>query len=244
MPGTCFRMSARLAMPWVSSIISMHQDLALGGERPDVGLAVVFLLGQAPVAHRGGRAVAADAGGLVERRGREARIAARRDRVAGLVDGGDVRPQHAVDAEVERLLGEPLIVLAAIGRDAHHRRHRRGERAALHERAAIEHVLHAVAQRPRVPEIVLHLVDDAVEFRRAHRDGRLDLGLGERGEGGLAFLPGADDTIQTRKFGHVSPPDAGLAFCAQNIGSNAPPVQSESSRRLLPQCAATDAQGV
>ncbi len=175
-----------------------HQNLAMGGERPDIGLAVVFLLGQAPVAHRGGRAVAADAGGLVERRRGEARIAARRHRVAGLVDGRDVRPQHAVDAEVERLLGEPLVVLAAIGRDAHHRRHRGGERGALHQRAAVEHVLHAVAQRPRVPEIVLHLVDDAVELRRAHRDGGLDLGLRERGEGRLALLPGADDTIQTR----------------------------------------------
>ena len=100
-------------------------------ERPDVGARIIFLLGEAPVAHRRGRAVAADAGGLVERRRLEPRIAAGRDRVAGLVDGGDVRPQHAVDAEIERLLGEPLVVLAAIRRDAHHRRHRGRKRAAL-----------------------------------------------------------------------------------------------------------------
>src|SRR5262249_2667545 len=80
------------------------------------------------------------------------------------------------------------------------------------------------------PEIVLHLVDDAVEFRRAHRDGRLDLALGERGKGRLALFPGADDTIQTRKFGHSLPPEAGVfEFCAQTIGSNAPLAQSESS---------------
>ena len=41
-----------------------HQHLALGIERPDAGLLVVLLLGQAPVARAGVRAVAANAGRL------------------------------------------------------------------------------------------------------------------------------------------------------------------------------------
>ena len=117
-------------------------------------------------------------------------------------------------------------MLAAVRRDAHHRGHGRRERAALHDLAAIEHVLHGVAQRPRVPEIVLHLVDDAVELRRAHRDGGLDLGLGEGREGGLALLPGADHIVQTRQLGHFSPPDARpqLALRARRTyGSKAAP---------------------
>ena len=109
---------------------------------------------------------------------------------------------------VERLLGEPLVVLAAVRRNAHHRSHGRRKRAALGDLAAIEHELHGVAQRPRVPEIVLHLVDDAVELRRAHGNGGLDLRLGEAREGRLARLQGADHIVQTRKLGHYSSPKA------------------------------------
>ena len=43
------------------------ENLALRIERPDVGLLIILLLAEAPVARRRGRAVAADAGGLVER---------------------------------------------------------------------------------------------------------------------------------------------------------------------------------
>ena len=64
------------------------------------------------------------------------------------------------------------------------------------------------AQRPRIPEIVLHLVDHAVELGRAHGDRGLDLGLGEGREGGLAGLEGADHIVQTRKLGHYSPRNA------------------------------------
>src|SRR5258708_37368446 len=52
------------------------QDFALWIERPYVGLGVVVLLGEPPIAHRGGWTVAADAGGLVERRRFQPRIAA------------------------------------------------------------------------------------------------------------------------------------------------------------------------
>ena len=111
-----------------------HQDdenLALGIERPDVGALVILLLGDAPVAHRRGRAVAADAGRLVERLVLQPRIAAGGDRVIGLLDIADMRPDDAVGAEIEHLLGLELRLLAAVRRNAHERRHGRRERARL-----------------------------------------------------------------------------------------------------------------
>ena len=102
-----------------------REDLAVRIERPHVGLRVILLLRQAPVAHRAVRAVAADAGRLVVLRGLEPRIAARRDRVVGLLDGRDVRKHDAVAAEIERLLRLPLRLLDAVHRHAHHRRHGR-----------------------------------------------------------------------------------------------------------------------
>ncbi len=63
------------------------EDLALGIERPHIGAVVVFLLGEAPIAHGLGGAVAADAGRMIERRLLQAGIAAGRDRVLGFLDG-------------------------------------------------------------------------------------------------------------------------------------------------------------
>jgi hypothetical protein len=52
--------------------------------------------------------------------------------------------------------------------------------------AAVEHVLQAIPQRPDVPRIVLHLVDDAVVLGRGHRDRGLGIGLAKRREVRLA----------------------------------------------------------
>ena len=195
MPGTFFRMSGRFWMPTRVLHHQDHEDLALGIERPDVGAIVIILLAEPPVAHRLGRAVAAHAGGLVERRGLQARIAAGGDRVIGLVDGRDVRPHDAVDAEIERLLGLQLRLLGAIRRNPHHRRDAGRDRAGSGDLAAVEHVLQAIAQRPDVPRIVLHLVDDAVVFGGGHRDRGLGIGLAKRRERRLAGLQGADHAV-------------------------------------------------
>ena len=193
----------------------MHEDLALRVERPDVGLLVVFLLAEAPVARRGGRAVAADAGGLVARRGLEPRIAAGADRVGGLLDRRDVREHDAVAAHVERLLGLPLRHLDAVDRDADHRRHGRRERAGLGDLRAVEHVLQAVAQQPAVPGIVLHLEHAAVEFRRSlSAIARIDFGGREAGQRMLARFERADDAVQTRQIGH-SPVSLGVVADAR-----------------------------
>jgi len=101
------------------------QHLALRVQRPDIGALVIFLLRQPPIARRGGGSVAALAGGLVIGRRARARIAAGGYCVQRLLDRADMRPDDAVDAMVEHLLGNPLAGLAAIGRNAHERRHRR-----------------------------------------------------------------------------------------------------------------------
>src|ERR1700690_888160 len=76
------------------------ENLALRVERPDVGFGVILLLGYAPVAHSGGRSVAAEAGRLEVWRRDRTRITARANGIARLLDGADVRPDDAVDAEV------------------------------------------------------------------------------------------------------------------------------------------------
>ena len=116
-----------------------------------------------------------------------------------------MRPDDAIDAKVERLFGLKLRFLRTVGRDTHHGRDRGRRRAGLGDLAAVEHVLEAIPQRPDVPRIVLHLVNDAVVFGRRHRDRGLRIGLAEGRECRLASLEGADDTVQTRNIGHAFP---------------------------------------
>jgi hypothetical protein len=182
-----------------------HEDLAVRIERPDVGLAVILLLPESPVARRAGRAVAADAGRLEILRALQPRIAAGRDRIVGLLHRGDVRPDDAVAADVERLLGVPLALLDAVHRHAHHRGHGGAKRAGLHDLRPIEHVLQRVAQRPPVPRIVLHLEHHAVVFRDADRIGGIDLRRGEACERRLPRHECADDSVETRQIGHSFP---------------------------------------
>src|SRR5262252_8661501 len=145
------------------------QDLALRVERPDIGTGVVFLLGQSPITRRGGRGVAALPRRLEIRRRARAWIAAGGDCVARFLDRADMRPDNAVDALVQYLLGNPLAGLAAIGWDAHKGRHRRRQRARLHYLAAVQHVLQAIAQCANVVRPVLHFEHDAVVRRRVYR---------------------------------------------------------------------------
>src|SRR5207245_7303130 len=116
-------------------------DLALRVERPDVGSTIVFLLGQPPIACRCRRRVTA----LARRREiggfRRARVAACGNRIAGFVDSADMRPDDAVDALIEHLLGDPLAGLAAIGRNAHKGRYRRRPGAGAEYLLALVHVL-------------------------------------------------------------------------------------------------------
>ena len=138
--------------------------------------------------------------------GARARIAAGGDRVQRFLDGADMRPDDAVDAVVEHLLGDPLARFAAIGRDPHERRHRRRQAGAIGDLAPVEHVLQAVAQRPDVVGAVLHLEHHTVIGGRAHRLGDADLRRGEGGEGGFARFQGPDHAVQAGCFGHCRAP--------------------------------------
>ncbi len=159
-------------------------------------------MGDAPIAHRGGRTVAAQPRRLVEGSGSEAWVAARGDRVVGLIDLADMWPNDAVRAEVERLFREHLALLATVRGDADDRRHRRRHRAGVRDLPTDEQVLQAVAKSPYVPRVVLALEDDAVVLGRAEGDRRLDVGVGERAEGGEPLLERPDDAVQPRNVGH------------------------------------------
>ena len=178
------------------------EDLAVRRERPHIGLSVVLLLRQPPVAHGMARSVAAHPGRLVERRVLEAGVAARSDRVIGLLDAAHMRPDHPVDAEIERLLGVPLAPFRAVGRDADHGGDRRRDGPGGGDPGAVEHVLQRIAQRADVPRVVLQFEDDAVIARRRHGDGALDVGGGEGGEGALSGFQRADDAVEPRYLRH------------------------------------------
>ena len=174
-----------------------------GFERPGVGALVIGLLVDAPIARGGARRVAALPGRLVIGGLARPRIAAGLDRVARLLDRADMRPDDAVDADIEHLLGDELVHLAAIGRDAHERRDGRREAARLQDLRAVEHVLHAVAQLPDVVGVVLHLEHDAVIGGGADRLRRADLGRRERDKGRLAAFERADRRVEARNVGHL-----------------------------------------
>jgi hypothetical protein len=116
-----------------------------------------------------------------------------------------VRAHNAVDAKIERLLGLELRLLDPVGRNAHHRRHRRRDRCGLGDLAAIEHVLQAVAQCPDVPRIMFHLENDAVILGRRHCESGLGIGLTKRSERRLARFEGADHAVQTGNVSHAYP---------------------------------------
>ena len=114
----------------------------------------------------------------------------------------DVRPDDAVDADVEDLLGDPRVQLGAVRRDPNERRHGRRERPAVDDLAPVQHVLQAGAEQLDVIRAVLHLEDHAVVRCVADLLGVLDAGARERQERRLALLQGLDRAIQTRNLGH------------------------------------------
>src|SRR5262245_47966105 len=178
------------------------ENFALRRQGPHVGPRVVLLLRQAPVAGRARGRVAANTGRIVDRGAGQARIAAGADGVARLLDGADVGEDDPEHADVEHLLGDPLVHLVTVRRDAHEGRHLRRERPALDELAAIQHVLERVAQHRRAHGRVLPLEPDAVEGRGGKRGRGLDVRRGEAAEGDLSLLQGVDDAVETRNLGH------------------------------------------
>src|SRR6266516_1055705 len=121
--------------------LNHDENLTLRSQRPDVGAAVIFLLGQSPVTRGASGRIAADAGRVVKRSLCEARITAGADGIRGFFDAAHVGKNDSKDADVQHLLGNPLIHLAAVGRDSHHRRYLGSEGSARDDLAPVEHVL-------------------------------------------------------------------------------------------------------
>jgi len=118
----------------------------------------------------------------------------------------NMRPDHAVHAAVERLFGKGLIPFDPVGRHAHDRRHRRGERPCGENLFPVEQILQRILQGLHVKRVVLHLEDDPVVRRRAELNRRLRVGVREGGKSGAPLLPCPDDVVQATCVGHVSCP--------------------------------------
>ncbi|CAM2153704.1 hypothetical protein PT2222_20268 [Paraburkholderia tropica] len=186
-----------------------NENFTVRRERPDVGLLIVLRHRQAPITRSIGRSVAAHALRFIDRRMLRTRIAARRHRVIRLFDRGHVRPDHAVRAAIEHLLGEALVHLRAVRRNARDGRHARRDRAGFGNLLAAQHVLQRVAECRNVVRVVLHFEHDAVVGRIAHLDGALLVELRECGERGLAGFERADNAV-----------DAGIAHRVASLLAN------------------------
>src|SRR5713226_2226564 len=178
------------------------EDFPLRSQRPDVGAAVIFLLCESPIAGGAGRRIAADAGWIVEGSLFEPRIAAGADGIPGLFDRADMGKDDPEDADVEHLLGDPLIHLSAVGRNSHHRRDFRRERSSCENLAPVEHVLESLSQTGKVQRRVLHFERDAVQRRTRHGDRALDVHGSKGGEGDPAFFQGFDYAVEARYVWH------------------------------------------
>ena len=114
-----------------------------------------------------------------------------------------MRKDNAKHADVEHLLGNPTIHLDAVGRNAHHRRHRRCQCAPIDELAAIEHELECLTQPGKIERRVLHFIGDAVELRARHGDGAFDVDGRESDESGLVLFKGFDYAVKAGYVWHV-----------------------------------------
>ena len=125
------------------------------------------------------------------------------DRVVGLFDGADVRPHDAVTAKVERLLGEELILLHAVGGNARGGSDLRCHGADVGDLAPVEQVLQAVAQRPDVPAAVFPLEHHAVIARLLQLHREFDFGGRKQRERVLTEFQRADDAVQAAGLRHT-----------------------------------------
>ncbi len=191
MPGTSSRIFGRFLIALGALDHQGAEDLALGVQRPDVGAVVVLLLREAPVLHSAAGGVAAHAEGLVQGVALTLRVAHRRDGVVGVLHRIDVRPNDAVNADIEHLLGDP-VRLTGIRRDADDRRHGRRHGTSLGDEPRVEQIEKPLLQGLDVVDTVLHLEDAAIEGRTAG-------GAGIAGdERYLPLLQGLDDAVKSR----------------------------------------------
>lgn len=146
-----------------------EEDFALGIEWPNIGAAVLFLGRQSPVARGHRWCVAALSPGLeIACRGGP-RVATRGDGLPRLGDRAHVRPDDAINAGIEHLLRDLLARFTSVRRNTHEGRDSGCDTPAFRDLAPTQHVLRAVAERPDVVGITLHLEDHGVVTRHRSR---------------------------------------------------------------------------
>jgi hypothetical protein len=111
-----------------------------------------------------------------------------------------VRPDDAVRAGIEHLLGDELVHLRAVRRNAHDGRDLGREARALDDLAAIQHVLQAVTQGGNVKGAVLHFDHDAVPAFGGELQRGGGVGRAEAHHRVLALLERLDDAVQAGNF--------------------------------------------
>ena len=140
-------------------------------------------------------------GRLVARRRLQARIAAGGDRVIGLVDRADMRPDDAVGAEIERLLGEATGSSrrrwAGCARSASPPARPSRDRAIWPRLS----MYCSESRSARMSQGLCSISKTMPSYLAvAHRERGLDVGVGEGGEARLPLLERADDAVQIAEF--------------------------------------------
>ena len=195
------------------------EDFAFRSQWPNVGLGVVFLLAQAPVPRRANGSVSPNPWRIVIFLLRHARISAGSNGVPCLLHGANVGKDDAIDAYVQHLLRDPLVHLAAVGRDTHHRSDRRSKRTAVQNLPPAQQVLESVSEGHSVEGAMLHLEHDAVVVRATQRGRRLRVGRAESREGSCAFLKSPDYAVKTGRICHDRSFDKRI-FATRNAGDS------------------------